>query len=129
MNHSSKYLFYLIEENRFFFSKKKKDFLGAEEAARFASESPDVEFEGLGDYEEAIYADWSQPKGKGDTGESNVGWNNLLVWLNLFSIFSSVVFQRETSSLDFLLDRVKLLNRTQKVKYVMSFVDMFCICL
>lgn len=60
-----------MEENLFFF-KRKKDFLGAEEAARFAPESPDVEFEGLGDYKEAIYADWSQPKGKGDSGEWDV---------------------------------------------------------
>lgn len=44
--------------------------MGAEEAALLASESPDVEFEGVGDYEEGIYADWSQPKGKGDIGES-----------------------------------------------------------
>eukprot|EP00066_Takifugu_rubripes_P000647 XP_003961304.1 PREDICTED: synaptonemal complex protein SC65-like [Takifugu rubripes] len=49
-----------------------EDFFGAEEAALLASESLDVEFEGVGDYEEGIYADWSQPKGKGDTGESNI---------------------------------------------------------
>ncbi|XP_070707395.1 endoplasmic reticulum protein SC65-like [Pempheris klunzingeri] len=49
-----------------------EDFLGPEEAARLASESPDVEFEGMGDYEESIYADWRQPKGKGDSGESNM---------------------------------------------------------
>ncbi|XP_034563985.1 endoplasmic reticulum protein SC65-like [Notolabrus celidotus] len=47
-----------------------EDFLGPEEAALLASESPDVEFEGMGDYEESIYADWKQPKGKGDTGET-----------------------------------------------------------
>uniref|UniRef100_UPI0037E8283E endoplasmic reticulum protein SC65-like n=1 Tax=Semicossyphus pulcher TaxID=241346 RepID=UPI0037E8283E len=47
-------------------------FLGSEEAARLASDSPDVEFEGLGDYEESIYADWRQPKGKGDAGESDI---------------------------------------------------------
>ncbi|XP_055360665.1 endoplasmic reticulum protein SC65-like [Betta splendens] len=33
------------------------------------AESPDAEFEGLGDYEEWIYADWRQEKGKGDAGE------------------------------------------------------------
>lgn len=49
-----------------------EDFLGPEEAALLASESPDVEFEGMGDYEESIYADWRQPKGKGDSGESNI---------------------------------------------------------
>ncbi|XP_029311829.1 endoplasmic reticulum protein SC65-like isoform X2 [Cottoperca gobio] len=49
-----------------------EDFLGPEEAARFASESPDVEFEGMGDYEESIYADWRQPEAKGDTGETNI---------------------------------------------------------
>ncbi|XP_068439223.1 endoplasmic reticulum protein SC65-like [Clinocottus analis] len=43
-----------------------------EEAALLSSESPDVEFEGMGDYEESIYADWRQSKGKGDAGESNV---------------------------------------------------------
>lgn len=48
-----------------------QDFLGAEEAARLASESPDVEFKGMGDYEESIYSDWRQPKGKGDAGESD----------------------------------------------------------
>ncbi|TKS89645.1 Synaptonemal complex protein SC65 [Collichthys lucidus] len=47
-----------------------EDFLGPEEAALLASESPDVEFEGMGDYEESFYADWRQPKGKGDAGES-----------------------------------------------------------
>ncbi|XP_044033573.1 endoplasmic reticulum protein SC65-like [Siniperca chuatsi] len=49
-----------------------EDFLGPEEAALLASESPDVEFEGMGDYEESIYANWRQPKGKGDAGESNI---------------------------------------------------------
>ncbi|XP_056286712.1 endoplasmic reticulum protein SC65-like [Pseudoliparis swirei] len=43
-----------------------------EEATPLSSESPDAEFEGMGDYEESIYADWRQPKGKGDAGESNV---------------------------------------------------------
>ncbi|XP_034070291.1 endoplasmic reticulum protein SC65-like [Gymnodraco acuticeps] len=47
-----------------------QDFLGAEEAALLASESPDAEFEGMGDYEECFTADWRQPKGKGDAGES-----------------------------------------------------------
>ncbi|XP_026171941.1 endoplasmic reticulum protein SC65-like [Mastacembelus armatus] len=48
-----------------------EDFLGPEEAALLAPESPDVEFEGMGDYEESIYANWRQPKGKGDAGESD----------------------------------------------------------
>ncbi|XP_060884838.1 endoplasmic reticulum protein SC65-like [Labrus mixtus] len=49
-----------------------EDFFGPEEAALLTSESPDVEFEGMGDYEESIYADWKQPKGKGDAADSNV---------------------------------------------------------
>ncbi|XP_061565319.1 endoplasmic reticulum protein SC65-like [Cololabis saira] len=49
-----------------------EDFLGLEEAALLASESPDAEFEGIGDYEESIYANWRQPKGKGDAGESDI---------------------------------------------------------
>lgn len=49
-----------------------QDFLGPEEAARLSAESPDVEFEGMGDYEESIFADWRQPRGKGDAGESNM---------------------------------------------------------
>ncbi|KAI3365224.1 hypothetical protein L3Q82_010321 [Scortum barcoo] len=49
-----------------------EDFLGPEEAALLASESPNVEFEGMGDYEESIYANWRQAKGKGDAGESNI---------------------------------------------------------
>ncbi|XP_054454466.1 endoplasmic reticulum protein SC65-like [Anoplopoma fimbria] len=49
-----------------------EDFLGSEEAALLSSESPDIEFEGMGDYEESIYADWRQQKGKGDAGEPNI---------------------------------------------------------
>ncbi|KAM6897204.1 endoplasmic reticulum protein SC65-like [Xenentodon cancila] len=49
-----------------------EDFLGLEEAALLASKSPDAEFEGMGDYEESIYANWTQPKGKGDAGESDI---------------------------------------------------------
>eukprot|EP00063_Salmo_salar_P039431 XP_014014266.1 PREDICTED: synaptonemal complex protein SC65-like isoform X1 [Salmo salar] len=45
-----------------------EDFLGPEEAA--TEEDSDVEFEGLGDYQESILARWSQPKAKGDTGDS-----------------------------------------------------------
>lgn len=45
-----------------------QDFLGPEEAA--TEEDSDVEFEGLGDYQESILARWSQPKAKGDTGDS-----------------------------------------------------------
>lgn len=74
----------------FFF--KLKDFLGAEEAAFFTSESPDVEFEGVGDYEEGIYAEWTQPKAKADTGESNFWQNIILVWASLFSILSFLLF-------------------------------------
>lgn len=49
-----------------------QDFLGPEEAALLATESPDAEFEGVGDYEESIYANWRQQKGKGDAGESDL---------------------------------------------------------
>ncbi|XP_069547918.1 endoplasmic reticulum protein SC65-like [Brachyistius frenatus] len=49
-----------------------EDFFGLEEAALLASESPDFEFEGMGDYEESIYANWKQPKGKGDAGGSDI---------------------------------------------------------
>lgn len=49
-----------------------QDLFGSEEAAPLASESPDVEFEGLGDYEESIVSSWRQPKGKGDVGESEI---------------------------------------------------------
>uniref|UniRef100_A0A3P8TCQ9 Prolyl 3-hydroxylase family member 4 (inactive) n=1 Tax=Amphiprion percula TaxID=161767 RepID=A0A3P8TCQ9_AMPPE len=42
-----------------------------EEAALLAPQSPDVEFEGIGDYEESFYANWRQPKGKGDAGEES----------------------------------------------------------
>ncbi|CAI5658831.1 unnamed protein product [Oreochromis niloticus] len=49
-----------------------EDFLGSEEAARSAPDSPDAEFEGIGDYEESIYANWKQLKGKGDAGESDI---------------------------------------------------------
>uniref|UniRef100_A0A3Q4MYD4 Prolyl 3-hydroxylase family member 4 (inactive) n=1 Tax=Neolamprologus brichardi TaxID=32507 RepID=A0A3Q4MYD4_NEOBR len=49
-----------------------EDFLGPEEVARSAPDSPDAEFEGIGDYEESIYANWKQLKGKGDAGESDI---------------------------------------------------------
>ncbi|XP_028286192.1 endoplasmic reticulum protein SC65-like [Parambassis ranga] len=55
-----------------FLKMDDEEFFGPEEAAILASESPDVEFEGMGDYEEFIYANWRQPKGKGDAGESNM---------------------------------------------------------
>lgn len=45
-----------------------QDFLGPEEAAM--EDSSDVEFEGIGDYQESILARWSQPKAKGDVGDS-----------------------------------------------------------
>ncbi|KAK7919549.1 hypothetical protein WMY93_010833 [Mugilogobius chulae] len=48
-----------------------EDFFGAEEAASLADKSPDVEFEGMGDYEESFLAKWKQPKGKGDAGDSD----------------------------------------------------------
>lgn len=48
-----------------------EDFFGAEDAAALSTESPDFEFEGMGDYEESFFSDWRQPKGKGDTGESD----------------------------------------------------------
>lgn len=47
-----------------------QEFLGAEEAARLSPKSPDEEFEGMGDYEESIYSDWRQTRGKGDAGQS-----------------------------------------------------------
>uniref|UniRef100_A0A8C6KUW2 Prolyl 3-hydroxylase family member 4 (inactive) n=1 Tax=Nothobranchius furzeri TaxID=105023 RepID=A0A8C6KUW2_NOTFU len=47
-------------------------FFGPEDAALLASESPDAEFEGLGDYEESIYSNWRQMRGKGDAGEPDV---------------------------------------------------------
>ncbi|CAL1587999.1 unnamed protein product [Knipowitschia caucasica] len=44
--------------------------VGPEETGLSASESPDAEFEGLGDYEEAFMADWWQePRSKWDSGE------------------------------------------------------------
>ncbi|KAL4657768.1 synaptonemal complex protein SC65-like [Arapaima gigas] len=43
-----------------------------EEMSAKSTDSPDAEFEGLGDYEEAFVADWWQePKTKGDTGEDS----------------------------------------------------------
>ncbi|CDQ66078.1 unnamed protein product [Oncorhynchus mykiss] len=45
---------------------QSEDFLGPEEAAM--EDSSDVEFEGIGDYQESILARWSQPKAKGDVG-------------------------------------------------------------
>uniref|UniRef100_A0A3Q3KQD1 Leprecan-like alpha-helical domain-containing protein n=1 Tax=Monopterus albus TaxID=43700 RepID=A0A3Q3KQD1_MONAL len=49
-----------------------EDCLGPEEAALLAPKSPDIEFEGQGDYEESFYDKWRQPKGKGDAGESDI---------------------------------------------------------
>ncbi|XP_036421653.1 endoplasmic reticulum protein SC65-like [Colossoma macropomum] len=47
-----------------------EDVVSPEEAAVGPSSPPDVEFEGLGDYEESFLAEWWQePKTKGDTGE------------------------------------------------------------
>ncbi|XP_030592012.1 endoplasmic reticulum protein SC65 [Archocentrus centrarchus] len=48
-----------------------EDVVGPEEMAESRSEQPDIEFEGLGDYEESFLADWWQePKTKWDTGEA-----------------------------------------------------------
>ncbi|XP_015253511.1 PREDICTED: synaptonemal complex protein SC65-like [Cyprinodon variegatus] len=47
-----------------------EDFCEPEENADISSESPDAEFEGVGDYEESIFASWTQIKGKGDAGEA-----------------------------------------------------------
>uniref|UniRef100_A0A3Q0RTN2 Endoplasmic reticulum protein SC65 n=1 Tax=Amphilophus citrinellus TaxID=61819 RepID=A0A3Q0RTN2_AMPCI len=48
-----------------------EDVVGPEEMAESHSEHPDIEFEGLGDYEESFLADWWQePKTKWDTGEA-----------------------------------------------------------
>ncbi|KAM6951114.1 endoplasmic reticulum protein SC65-like [Aplochiton taeniatus] len=47
-------------------------FLGPQEAVVDVADSLDIEFEGLGDYEEAFYAKWWQPKGKGDIGNSEI---------------------------------------------------------
>ncbi|KAM4716367.1 cartilage-associated protein-like [Anableps anableps] len=49
-----------------------EDFRRPEENALLSSESPDAEFEGVGDYEESIFARWRQKKGKGDAGEADI---------------------------------------------------------
>ncbi|KAJ8414347.1 hypothetical protein AAFF_G00052170 [Aldrovandia affinis] len=47
-----------------------EDVVSPEEEATVQADSPDSEFEGVGDYEESFYANWWQePKTKGDTGE------------------------------------------------------------
>lgn len=47
-----------------------KDVVSPEEAATSHTEHPDAEFEGMGDYEESLLAEWWQePKTKWDTGE------------------------------------------------------------
>ncbi|RVE59461.1 hypothetical protein OJAV_G00188750 [Oryzias javanicus] len=48
-----------------------EDLFGPEEAAPLTPDSPDAEFEGMGDYEESIVSSWKQPKGKGDVGETD----------------------------------------------------------
>ncbi|KAJ8364550.1 hypothetical protein SKAU_G00133810 [Synaphobranchus kaupii] len=49
-----------------------EDVVNPEEVVIAQTGSPDIEFEGVGDYEESFYADWWQePKTKGDTGESD----------------------------------------------------------
>ncbi|XP_032429478.1 endoplasmic reticulum protein SC65-like [Xiphophorus hellerii] len=47
-------------------------FSGPEENPLLSSESPDAEFEGVGDYEESMFAKWRQKKGKGDAGEADI---------------------------------------------------------
>ncbi|MED6235578.1 hypothetical protein ATANTOWER_029391 [Ataeniobius toweri] len=49
-----------------------EDFRGPEENGLLSSESPDAEFEGVGDYEESIFANWRQMKGKGDAGKADI---------------------------------------------------------
>lgn len=49
------------------------------------SESPDAEFEGMGDYEESFLADWWQePKSKWDAGEIVDWWYVLILIENTF---------------------------------------------
>lgn len=49
-----------------------EDVIRPEETGVSPSESPDAEFEGMGDYEESFLADWWQePKTKWDTGEAD----------------------------------------------------------
>lgn len=44
--------------------------VSAEDVSTSRPEHPDVEFEGMGDYEESFLAEWWQePKTKWDTGE------------------------------------------------------------
>ncbi|CAL1600301.1 unnamed protein product [Knipowitschia caucasica] len=49
-----------------------EEFFGAEEAAALADSSPDAEFEAVGDYEESFLSPWIQPRGKGDSGRSDL---------------------------------------------------------
>lgn len=47
-----------------------QDEVSPEETGTAPTESPDAEYEGMGDYEESFLADWWQePKTKWDTGE------------------------------------------------------------
>uniref|UniRef100_W5N4Q3 Prolyl 3-hydroxylase family member 4 (inactive) n=1 Tax=Lepisosteus oculatus TaxID=7918 RepID=W5N4Q3_LEPOC len=49
-----------------------EDVVTSEVTGAGPDEPPDAEFEGVGDYEESIYAEWWQePKTKGDVGEPN----------------------------------------------------------
>uniref|UniRef100_A0A672F918 Prolyl 3-hydroxylase family member 4 (inactive) n=1 Tax=Salarias fasciatus TaxID=181472 RepID=A0A672F918_SALFA len=61
----------MLTSAEYYLNLSAEDFLGPEGAALLASDSPDAEFEGVGDYEESMYANWRQPKGKGDTGMSD----------------------------------------------------------
>ncbi|XP_028332381.1 endoplasmic reticulum protein SC65-like [Gouania willdenowi] len=59
-----------------------EDLFGSEEAALLSSESPDAEFEGIGDYEESFCSHWMQPIGKGDAGKSETAHENISVNLH-----------------------------------------------
>ncbi|KAJ8251250.1 hypothetical protein GJAV_G00218960 [Gymnothorax javanicus] len=60
----------MLEFARNYLETDDEDIVSPEENITAPKDPPDAEFEGPGDYEESIYADWWQePKSKGDTGE------------------------------------------------------------
>ncbi|XP_036400449.1 endoplasmic reticulum protein SC65-like [Megalops cyprinoides] len=60
----------MLEFAESYLQSDDEDVVNLEEVATARTDSPDNEFEGVGDYEESFYADWWQePKSKGDTGE------------------------------------------------------------
>ncbi|KAF4100062.1 endoplasmic reticulum protein SC65 [Onychostoma macrolepis] len=60
----------LLEFAQNYLQTDDEDTVSSEEAASALSSPPDEEFEGIGDYEESLLAEWWQePKTKGDTGE------------------------------------------------------------